>query len=222
VVSHLQERGHHAVTLDLPAHGEDRTPLEHVTLPDYVNAIVRIVRAQKEPPVLVGHGIGGACIAGAAEVEPGIVAALVFVAGLVPVNGSPSLHAVEQFDPEYLAQVEWSPDRRSVRISPKATADFLCSGCSREVVDEIVERMAFEPIAPYETPVVTTARFSLTRKYYVETLRDRIIPLSMQRAIQMQVNCRRVFSLDTGHSPFFSAPEDLTACLVSVAAGMDA
>jgi hypothetical protein len=78
-----------------------------------------------------------------------------------------------------------------------------------------------EPIAPYEAPIVTTAsRFGAIPRYYVETLRDRVVPIAMQRAIEASVGFRRIFSLETDHVPFFSAPAELAACLEAVASDL--
>ena len=130
------------------------------------------------------------------------------------------MDGVAQVDPAYLAQAEWAPDRRSARISPAGTRDFVCP-CSPDRVDEIVRRMAPEPMGPYAEPIATTApRFGATPRYYVETLRDRVVPLAMQRGIQAAVGFRRVFSLDTDHLPFFSVPADLVSCLEQVAADL--
>jgi pimeloyl-ACP methyl ester carboxylesterase len=219
VVPRLEQLGHRAVVLDLPAHGANHMAVEQVTLRDYVDAVSRVVRIQDSSPVLVGHSMGGPIIAGVAEAEPDRTAALVVVAGLLPPNGAAMVQALEGFDPEYLAQAIWAPDRRSVRISPEGTRRFLCSLCSREVVDEVVRRMTQEPFAPYEAPIVTTdASFGRVPRYYVETIRDKVVPLSLQRSIQARVGFSRVFSLDTDHAPFFSAPEALTSCLDLVAA----
>lgn len=222
IVSQLETLGHRAVVLDLPAHGANDMPIEQVTLRDYVDAVSRVVRRQDAPPILVGHSFGGP-VAGVAESEPDTIAALVFVAGLLPPNGAATLQAVEQFDPAYLAQAVWASDRRSVWISPEGTRDFLCSSCSGKIVDEVVRRMTPEPIAPYEAPVTTTdAHFGRTRRYYIETRRDKVVPLSLQRAIQAQVGFTQVLSLDTDHVPFLSAPKDLASCLSAVAADVTA
>jgi len=219
VVSELQRRGHRAITLDLPAHGADRTPAERVTMSDYVDAVRRVVEAQASPPILVGHSIGGMICAGVAESAPTAVAAIVFVAGLLPPSGSTPMQAVTEFDPNYLAQVVWAPDRRTAWISPEGVRDFPCALCPAAIVDEVVRRMTPEPVAPYEAPLVTSeARFGIVPRYYVETLRDRVVPLSMQRAIQARAGFRRVLSLDTDHFPALSAPMDLAACLDAVAA----
>jgi hypothetical protein len=66
------------------------------------------------------------------------------------------LQAAEGFDPEYLAQIEWAPDRRSVRISAQGARDFFYSSCPVELVDQVIPQLTAEPIAPYEAPIVTT------------------------------------------------------------------
>jgi pimeloyl-ACP methyl ester carboxylesterase len=218
VVARLESRGHRAVTLDLPAHGSDRTPVEHVTMQDYVDAIARVVGVLDEPPVLVGHSMGSP-IAGVAESQPASVAALVFVAGLLPPAGTSLLQMVGEFDPQYLEHAIWAADRRSVAMSPTAAHEFLFSHVPTELVDRAIPLMTPEPIAPYETPFeATDGRFGLVPRYYVETRRDRVVLPAIQKSIQSRVRFQRVLSLDTGHAPYFSTPDDLVSCLESVSA----
>lgn len=216
VVPRLERRGHRAVTLDLPGHGTDRTPVDQVTSEDYVDAIVRVVRTLDERPVLVGHSLGTP-IAGVAEADPDSVAALVFVAGLLPRNGSSLLDGVGEFDPAYLAHAIWADDRRSVRIAPDGVREFLYSDVSSDVVDGIIPLMTAEPIAPYEMTFTTTEQnFGRAPRHYVETRRDRVVTPAIQRSIQARMAFTSVRSLDTGHSPFFSMPDELVACLEAV------
>ena len=72
---------------------------------DYVDAIRRVVGGLDERPILVEHSMGTP-IAAAAEADPDAVAALVFVAGLLPRNGSSLLEAAGDFDPAYLAHCD--------------------------------------------------------------------------------------------------------------------
>jgi pimeloyl-ACP methyl ester carboxylesterase len=218
VTPRLERRGHRVVTLDLPAHGENRMPVERVTLGDYVEAALAVVRAQEKPSILVGHSMGAA-VASLAELELDAVAALVFVAGLLPPSGGTLMEGVGQLDPEYLAQAVWASDRRSVWISPEGTREFVCSMCPRDIVDEVIRRMTPEPIAPYEAPIVTTSgRFGPVPRFFVETLRDKVAPLPLQRSVQEQAGFRHVLSVDADHAPFFSAPEALASSLEMIAA----
>ena len=72
-------------------------------------------------------------------------------------------------------------------------------------------------MAPSVTPVhVSDANFGRVPRIYIECRRDNTIPLSFQRGMQANVPCQKVLSMDTDHSPFFSAPEALVAHLTAL------
>lgn len=216
VVPRLEARGHRAVTVDLPGHGADRTPAAQVTMQDYVDAIGRVVRSLDDRPVLVGHSMGSP-IAGVAETQPASLAALVFVAGLLPPTGVSLLQMTADFDPQYLAHAIWASDRRSVAITPAGAREFLFSDTPDALVDSVIPLMTAEPIAPYETPFMSTdENFGSVPSYYVETLRDRVVTPAIQKSIQARVPFNRVLPLDTGHAPYFSTADALVSCLGSV------
>jgi hypothetical protein len=49
--------------------------------------------------------------------------------------------------------------------------------------------------------------------FFIECARDRAITHGLQREMQKASPCREAFSIDTDHSPFFSAPEKLADIL---------
>jgi pimeloyl-ACP methyl ester carboxylesterase len=213
----LEALGHRVLILDLPGHGTDPTPLERVSFQDYVDAIRRVVGGLDERPILVEHSMGTP-IASAAEADPDAVAALVFVAGLLPRNGSSLLEAAGDFDPAYLAHSIWADDGRSVRLAPAGAREFAYHDVPPDVVDQVLPLLTAEPIGPYEVPFTTTDQnFGRVRRYYVETRRDRIVLPAIQQAIQARLTFERVFSLDAGHAPFLSTPNELVSCLETVA-----
>lgn len=53
-------------------------------------------------------------------------------------------------------------------------------------------------------------------RVYIETLRDRALPLPLQRRMHTDTPCAAVYSLPTGHSPFLSAPQALAEVLARV------
>jgi hypothetical protein len=59
-------------------------------------------------------------------------------------------------------------------------------------------------------------RFSPTGRPF-HCLRDRPITVGLQRAMQTKSPCQQTFSIDTDHSPFSSAPEQLADILSQVA-----
>jgi pimeloyl-ACP methyl ester carboxylesterase len=220
LIPRLENLGHRAVAFDLPAHGADQTSVETVNLADYVDATVRVLDASDPPAILVGHSMG-APISGASEKRPSAVAALVFVAGLLPPNGASMLESVAGFDEQYLAEIVWAPDRRSASVSETGARRFLFPLCPTEAVDQAVRLTTPEPIAPYETPIVTTENgFGSVPRYYIETSHDRVVPLAMQKTIQARIGCRRTLSIDSDHSPFFSAPNELVDALNAIAADL--
>lgn len=129
VVPLLASLGHEALAIDLPGHGEDRTPADQITSRHYVDCIVTALRAASEPPVLVGHSLGGAMASQAVELIPDRTRALICVASLVPPSGGTMMRFVASFDPEYLAEFQWSPDQRTGMISLQGLQRFFYSDC---------------------------------------------------------------------------------------------
>ncbi len=215
IVPLLEAHGHEALAIDLPGHGEDRTPPESVTFQDYVDRTVAAVRAPEDLSILVGHSMGGAIIRQAAGFAPERVRALVSVAALLPPRGASMLGFVEGFDPDYLAQIEWAPDGRTGRISPEGIRRFFLSDCAPSVVESVLSLPGPEPAAPYDTPLFFAEPG--TRHYYIECLKDRIVPIALQRSMHAGFAADRVYSIDSGHAPHLSSPEALARILHRIA-----
>ena len=96
--------------------------------------------------------------------------------------------------------------------------ECLYADCSAEDLALAQARLEPEANMPAVTPLrLSQERFGRVPRVYVECLQDRVVSLRMQRSMQAKLPCERVFSLETGHSPFLSAPEELAACLLEVA-----
>jgi len=55
-------------------------------------------------------------------------------------------------------------------------------------------------------------------RYYIECTEDRAVHPGLQGSMVAASPCRQVYSMPTGHSPFFSAPRALAAILERIAA----
>jgi pimeloyl-ACP methyl ester carboxylesterase len=217
IVPRLENKGHSCVAFDLPGHGNDPMPPEDVTFQDYVRAVIDIAEPLPQTPILVGHSMT-AIISQVAEVIPSRLRALVYVAGLLLPDGKAMLEMVNDFDPQYLAQLVWAPDRKTARWSPAVAREYAYPLCPPSVVEEILPLLTAEPVAPYEARLQTTAdNFGRVPRYYVECARDRIVPISLQRKMHSAIPCKRVYSIDADHSPFFSVPAELTSILLAIA-----
>lgn len=217
VVSRLEAYGHSAVALDLPGYGADSARAEATTLDDYATCVIEAVDECEEAPVLVGHCSGG-FISQIAETIPERIRGVIFLTAFVPANGCSMMHVVSRLDPEYLAQIEWAPDRRSARISSAGAAKFLYPECPPAIFQSVLPRLGVQSVAPYEYLFsLTDANFGRVPRHYIRCLRDRVVPLKLQDEICATHGLKNVYSLNTDHSPFFSAPAELAALLHTIA-----
>ena len=214
VVPLLEAMGHKALSPDLPGHGDDRTPAATVTLKSYADRICGIAH-QQEPVILVGHSMGGIAITQAAENGPEQVRALVYLCAFLPRNGD-SLMTWASRDRESLVNPTTTlpqPDG-TIRFKLECARDAFYASCSEEDAAFAESRLVAQSPQPFETPVQTTPEhWGRIPRYYIECARDRAITLMLQREMQKHSPCRQTFSIDTDHSPFFSAPEELAEIL---------
>lgn len=219
VVSQLQAAGHNAVTLDLPGRAGDTTPYRQISLASYTDKVRRVVELQSEPVVLVGHSMGGISISASAEQIPDRVRALVFVCAYLLRNGQ-SLMEVAQSDTNgsLLPYVAIDQAEACLRVAADAPlADIFYGHCSPSHVARARAMLVAEPLMPGATPLALSAdRYGRVPRVYVETTTDNTVPIELQRRMYEASPCARVVTLETDHSPFFSAPAALAAALASI------
>lgn len=239
----LAHAGHHGIAMDLPGHGLDATPARKVTLKACVDAVQRKLESLPGQAVLVAHSRNGIVISQAAERCPEKVAGLVYLAAhLVPNGQSMMDFAVEDVDSLVVQSVlprlsvkrakrlnklfrhpalrsllpRLLPDRMQThRLDPAAYREALYADCPDDIPALAHALLEPEPNWPGFTPLaLTEARFGRVPRVYIECLQDRAVTLPLQRRMQANIPCARVYSLDCGHSPFFSQPAELTQCLI--------
>jgi hypothetical protein len=104
-----------------------------------------------------------------------------------------------------------------VVVRPEAVRDAFYANCPAEEEAFAVSRLTPQGVEPFGAPVATTAeRWGSIPRYYIECAQDRAINLPLQQAMHAASPCRKVFSIDTDHSPFFSAPEELSGILMEI------
>jgi len=239
VVPLLEDRGHEAITLDLPAHGIDRTPWSEVTLASYVDRVAEALdNAGDEPTVLVGHSLGGVVVTQTAERRPEAIDTLVYLTAFLPVDGQALVDVPTdggtasdddhgdgsdagddagddagpgtEFDEERGVLVQGNDPEALVA---RTYAD--CSRADRELALSLRPRE--EPLAGVTTPVdVSQERFGSVRRTYVVCERDRAIPPAAQRRMIEDRGVDATASVEASHSPFLSVPVELVDALESV------
>lgn len=214
-IARLEAQGHEAAAFDLAGHGEDRTPVESVTFAQYVDRTVQAVNDARGEAILVGHSMGGAIARQAAARARGSVRAVVAVTSIWPRDGGTLLSTVDGFDPAYLAEIVWAENRRSARLSEEGVRRFVCCHCAEADIEAALPRRTAEPAAPYETPLFFAG--TGVPQYYVECLRDRVVPIPVQRRMHAGWPEDRIYALDADHAPFFSKPEEFASILNQIA-----
>jgi pimeloyl-ACP methyl ester carboxylesterase len=208
----LRDAGHEAEAIDLPGHGQDRTPAQDVTLDAYADALVAALRPDT---VLVGHSMAGYPITAAAERAPKRIARLVYLAAYVPLSGL-SLVEMRKRGPRQplLEAMVRSDDGITVGLEPAQIAAKFYHDCPEGTLDYARERLVPEPLRPTETPLDVTERSAAIPASYILCEDDRAVPPEYQAEMASRLDGRH--GLPCGHSPFFARPAELAELLARI------
>jgi len=218
VIPLLKQAGHIVAAPDLPGSGRDKTPIREVTLQTYVQRVCETINVQAEPVILVGHSMSGGVITQAAEECPDRIKLLVYLCAYLPRNGE-SLFDLVQQDKESVSvrNAVFAADRSYFTIRDEAVKEVFYADCTDEDVARARSLLGPQASAPTSVPIHTTeTNFGRLPRIYIQTLRDRTISPSLQRQMYTAQPCQKVITMDTSHSPFFSAPEALVVHLTSL------
>lgn len=217
VVPLLEAAGHKVVAPDLPGHGKDKTPISEITLDAYANRACEVIQQQSEPVILVGHSMGGRVITQAAEYCPDGIETLVYLTASLLKNGE-----WESPGPAGMGSkiAITSEDKTYRTADPNGVKQCFYGDCSDEDIERAKSLVCPQAIAPTVTPMRTTdGNFGRIPRVYIECLQDNAVLPEAQKLMYTDLPCKRVITMDTSHSPFFSAPQELTDNLISVSKG---
>ncbi|MEM9232724.1 MAG: alpha/beta fold hydrolase [Pseudomonadota bacterium] len=220
LVSALEARGHRAVAIDLPGHGDSEMDPATVTMADYVSSVSDVIDSvEHEEPILVGHSMAGMVISEVAEAKKDRLAALAYISAYLPRSGE-SLLSIEARnpDPRMTAAVTPSPDMRVAYLDADKAAPVFYNGCDESDVRFAKSKLSDQPGAPFMTPVMLTeGGFGAVPKAYFLCEDDLTIPLALQQDMLATRQEAEVYRLPSGHSPFFSQVEKLADDLAKYA-----
>ena len=219
LVPFLKDAGHAVIALDLPGHGNNPRPIHQITLSNYVKHVCEIIDLQSDPVILVGHSLGGVTISQTAENRSNKIKYLVYLTAMMPKNGESRM--------DISARVNEIPKVAEARVSIMGGEASIIRDDSINPLfygDCLEEDISFakKNLVPQATQILHT-KVNLSNKSYgtvprvfIECHMDEAIPLQMQRRMIADMPCERVLSLNTSHSPFFSAPNELAVHLLSL------
>jgi pimeloyl-ACP methyl ester carboxylesterase len=214
VIAALAKLGHRARAIDLPAHGQDLTPVAQATLDSYAGAILAAI---DRPVILVGHSMAGYPITLAADRAPEKIDRLVYLCAYLPVPGL-SLADMRRAGPRQplAPAIRVDPDRTSFTFDPAMTPDLFYHDCPSADRALAATHLCAEPLLPQETPFHPT-RTPHPRRAYIRCTEDRAIPPEYQLTMAASLPADQISTLPASHSPFFADPVALAARLDAIA-----
>lgn len=220
VVPLLAAMGHRVTAIDLPSHGDDKTPPEQVTLDDYARATLAAIDRRA---ILVGHSMSGVTITAAAEAAPSRIAGLIYLCAHMPRAGWSVATSRKAAARQPLAGTfVIAPDRKTFTFDPAVIRDRFYHDCGDDDVALATARLCPQPILPQETPVASVARAESLPRHYIICTADRAIPPEWQEDLARALPPDHVSTLPCGHSPFFAQPEALANRIDAIARRIEA
>ena len=215
VIPALEALGHSARAIDLPGQGADKTPVAQITLELYARTILN---ALDGPAVVVGHSMAGYPITLAAELDPSRITRLIYLCAYVPADGLSLAQRRRQapYQP-LLPAIQKTPDGLAFTVRPDMTEAVFYHDCPPGTVAYANARLGAQAIVPQETPVALGANYASVPRSYIRCNDDRPIPPEFQRSMTADWPAEDVTGMETGHSPFFAAPDDLARRLSDIA-----
>ncbi len=224
VVPLLERMGHSVTAVDLPGNGSDDTPLADVTLETYAEHVCKALDSLDGPAILAGHSLGGISISRAAELRPDRIAALVYLTALLLQNGEAFAPAASR-DPADVrraleARTSWSvsDDLTHVVYKPELARHRFYNDCPDEDVEWAGSMLVPQPAGPLLSPMkISDANFGSVPRVYIECALDNAVTPEQARRMYTALPCAEIITMQTGHSPFLSAPEELSRQLDALA-----
>jgi pimeloyl-ACP methyl ester carboxylesterase len=215
----LKAKGHDVAVVDLP--GRDaKGDLSKVNITAYRDTVRAVVDAKEEPVFLVGHSFGGFTISNAAETDAARVKKLIYVAAYVPKSGESmqTLSAVDRNNKFTQQNIVVAADYSYAEVLAADRGLIFANDGSPTVQAAVAKMLLREPLAPIAEQLTLSAVFDALPKAYVRTAKDNAVSSTLQDMMVKRAGITQVITLDTGHSPFVTAPEKTAEAILAAMA----
>jgi pimeloyl-ACP methyl ester carboxylesterase len=219
VKAELEKAGQKVVVVELPAHGDDFTSPAEASIDVYRDKVISAINNTNSKVILVGHSLGGVVVSAIAEKIPSKIKKLIYIAGFVPVNGQSLIDLANQ-DAQSLLGPALIPSKDQLLLDVRrdAITSIFCQDGNDAVKKLVLDNYRAEPAIPFTNPVtLTDANFGSVDKYYIHTLQDHAIGIDLQNKMANSAHITKTFSVNTGHSPFLTQPDEVTKLLLQIA-----
>jgi pimeloyl-ACP methyl ester carboxylesterase len=219
IVKPLESEGNKVVVINLPSHGKDATKISEVNYNRYLSVIKDSVNAQNGKVILVGHSMAGLLISSIADIIPEKIEALIYVAAFIPKSGE-SVFKLNGQDAKskFGANIVMADDKASATLKLDKIKDVFCNDCNEADIELLKLSHKSQPLSPLaEEIILSDKNLDQINKYVIQTRNDNAITFEFQkRNTERAKNVKKVFVLESGHSPFISKPKELATILLSI------
>jgi pimeloyl-ACP methyl ester carboxylesterase len=214
----LEKQGHHALAIDLPGMGRDKTPVQEVTMEMVVAKICKVIDSIEGKVMLVGHSKNGIMISQVAEYRPDKIEKLIYLAAYLIPNGKTqreySMQDTLGILKSYITKHEAT---NSTTLGTEIYKDGLYHDCDDSITELAKVLLSHEPFITGVTPLsLTEKNFGRVPRYYIECTDDRAVTPFIQEKMYTETPCKKVYRMATSHSPFFSKPAELVNILLDI------
>lgn len=218
VKARLEAAGQKVVIVELPGHGQDQTPPASISINTYRDKVISTIKAINGPVVLVGHSLGGAIITAVADEIPSHIEKMVYLAGFVPADKQ-SIFDLTSMDPnsQFGPALTLSADGVLASISNDKIMGVFAQDGNEQVKKLLIDNNRPEPIAPQADKIfLKNPDFAKVPKYYIYTKQDHAITIDLQKKMVAAAGIKDVFTVDSGHCPMLTKPDEVTAYLLHI------
>lgn len=202
----LKKVGHTAEAPTMPGHNKEDNR-SGIQLNDYVDAIVRVLKAQTTPAVLVGHSSAGFLMQAAAPQAADKIAHLIFHNAFILPDGKSQFDLVPPDVAEGMtAAAKASPDN-CVPVDEGFVRNMLMAGDPVEMQDALIRQLVPQPIALFTTPVSTADFQTLDIPRTVLFCKDDAsLPPGAYLGMAQGLGDHALIEMDGGHETLFTNP----------------
>ncbi len=210
----LENHGHDVECIDLPGHGDNKTPLKDVTYKHYSDALESSLRKAKTPPIVVSHSMSGTVAAPLLEKFPELFSHLYFIASYLPKKGQSLIEMARSFNNSDLHLFLQEDKKNNAHaITHEGAKKLFYHDCPEDFQNWALTKIQPQPVAPLDIALnLDGSEMHSTKRTYIICEKDKAVNPISQREIVKHYACKTV-SIDAGHFPFISKPKELAEIL---------